>query len=535
MRIDRTSVALAAGGLLLACHPLVLGGVVPWRDVPALADGQDPLLQTAILQQVLRVFPWTLERWNAPFAWPGAYSLAYMDPLVGQAVLSSWMPFTRTFPALAYNVSLVVTLGLAAAFTGLLASSLGAGRIAAGLAAVAYVASPYAAGHLQHLNQLPTPWLPLALWGILQLTRGRTRGAVALGGALVFQTISGVYYTVVVALVVACVLLAVAPRLPRRGWWGVAAAGVTFAVALWIWSLPYRAAADSVEGFTRTAAQGGPFAARVFDFWHVAPARWLPWPPVAEGRPALYPSLVWLALAGVGWWRGASSDREGRAMLLGLLGASALATLLAFGRTMPVPGWDQEPTLPWAWLQDHVWPLRAIRATSRLFLPVTLVIALCGARPLAAVQQRHRWWGVALLALAVVDLAPGPLRSVRVQPTPAERGLIEHLKARPDSTVWAMLPMPGREMDESPADARAMLWAVLCGQPFAGGSTGFVPARLQALREACQGRGCLASLAAAGVREVVVARDAPLVPPGPPEARMGAWTVYALNPPAPAN
>ena len=48
------------------------------------------------------------------------------------------------------------------------------------------------------------------------------------------------------------------------------------------------------------------------------------------------------------------------------------------GRSAPVPFSSSEPSLPFAWLQDALWPLRAIRAPYRFFQAATLACSSSG-------------------------------------------------------------------------------------------------------------------------------------------------------------
>jgi hypothetical protein len=520
LRLDRWRAFVLAGALLAGSAPLLLSRAVPWRDIPALGSGLDPMQQAAILHYTLEHLPLRATDWSAPFFWPAPCSLAYMDPLVGQAVLVAWLPGVRANPALAYNAALAITLALAFGATVLLARRAGAGRGGAWLAGWAYALSPYAASHFMHLNQLPSPWLPLAMLGMLLLARRRQGGAVVLAGALLAQLASGLYAMAAACLACAVMLPCLASRLRRREWLVLSGVLLAVAAATWIWSRPYVAAAAAVPGYTRTAAQSGPFSARVFDLAHPPGSHLLPWPRALANRSSLYPGWLWTMLAAAGaalLWR--SADSATRRWQCGLALAALAGLVLSFGRSLPLPGLG-ETTMPFAWLQDALWPLRAIRAPSRFFVVVTLPLALCGGVGAAALAKRVRGRRRAaallpvpmlmLVLAALLELAPGPIQRVAVTPQGEERQIVELLAHQPHPTPWISFPQPQGEIREGPQDARSMLWAALSGQPVAGGSSGFVPAEVRALRAACYpsaDAACLQALSKAGVRLAIVPRD----------------------------
>lgn len=536
---------MGVGVLICAVYPLLLSGASPGRDLPATYGGEDPLLQSAILQQSLHHPPLRLDSWHAPFHWPGRFALAYMDPLLGQAILVGWIPGVRGEPAWAYNLVMMITLASSFLVTAHLARSMGLPRGAAWLAGLTYCVSPYAVAHLHHLNQIPPPWLPLSLTGWLLVARGRTRGALLVAFALLFQLVSGLYYTAVMVMTLGLVGVCAAPR-ERRAWIAILTVAVGAGLAMWVWSIPYRAAAGAVEGFGRSGHDVGPFAARPFDLLHGPRAHLLPWPPFVPGRPVIYPGVGWSLLALGAVLEGARRWRVGARLpdrlLLGLVLAGLVGLVLSFGRTVPVPGRDTELTLPWAWLQDHVWPLRALRSPSRFFLPATLALALLGSAGVVDLLRWSRarrrgagWLVVGGIALALLDLVPGPTGRVRAALDASERALIERLGTADPPSPWLAFPQPCRERDETQLDARCMLWAVLSGQPVAGGSTGFVPRPVAELRQRCcagPAPACLEHLARLGITRVVIPAAAPPLPAARATLRYRdeRWRLYRLKP-----
>ncbi len=499
----------------MAVLPLLLARANPLRDLPSLAGGLDPLLQCGILQWVLRHSPLHESAWQAPFFWPAPFSLAYMDTLFGQSLLIRLLPGMKALPALAYNLCLCGTLLLAFLAAVRLGRELGLDRAAALLAAFVYTVGPQVAGHYHHLNQLPTPWLPAALFGLLRVAKGRWDGLPVFGLAVVMQALWGFYNLASLWMTVLIGVLFLLPTLRSK-----AALGLGFLLAgglLWARynGVPYEHAADAVAGFVRGPESVGPFAGRPFDLLHPPAVHLLPWPKALAGRPVLYAGVLWPFVALWGFFKAlrGPNGAGSRALWWGMAVATICGLVLAFGRSMPLPGLGEVP-LPLAWLQDRFWALQSLRAPTRLFLPGTLFLALAGSY--AAMQWRTlsmprplRLLLMSFLVLALLDLLPGTLQRVRAQPDREEQALLSALAGDTDRGAWIAMPAPCNEEEETTLDARCMLWSALSGRPVAGGSSGFVPMEVRRLRRSCC-RGvneyCVADLKRDGVNEVVVTR-----------------------------
>lgn len=475
---------------LCGVTPLLLSASHPLRSVPSLAGGIDPLLQSGILQWVLRHPPINITAWNAPFFWPSEFSLAFMDTLFGQALLIYPLPFARDWPALAYNLCLMLTLALCFLATVRLARELELSRGAALLAATVFVLGPQAAGHFHHLNQLPAPFLPLALWGALRVSRGRPTGILWIAVAVFLQPLWGFYNLAVLWVALLCTLPFLLPGLGNR--WGLALT-LVYALGL-LWGVaagaPYREAADLLAGYVRGPEMVGPYAGRPFDLLHPPSVSLLAWPASIPGRPVLYAGILWPLVALVGFVAALRGDKRplAREMWWGLALAGVVGLLLSFGRRMPLPLLG-EVDLPLGYLQDRFWALQSLRAPTRLFLPAALVMALAGAFCLDLLRgcksRSLALLGVALIGLALLDLAPGRFGAVRVQPDGEEQELMVQLEASASEGAWIAFPTPCDERQERELDARCMLWAAMTERPVAGGSSGFVPMPVRRIRRAC--------------------------------------------------
>ncbi len=465
-------VAVLAGAV-----PLLLSGSIPGNALPSAHGGADPLAQAAYLAHAADHLPWHSAFWNAPWFHPVSWTQTFLDPMVGPSVLARAVPGAAA--ATDYQAVLWITVA------GCVIAAAGCARrfgVTPGLAllvGVVYAIGPYAAGHFHHLNQVPSPWLPLALGALRAMfdDEGSGRRAALFVVAVALQASWSVYATA--ALVLGAVVLAVVlawgrERIPGRAL-AIATGGTV--VVLAVAAVPYVLAGRALDGFGRDPLEALAFQARWFDLWKAADSRLLPWPDHDPSRPALYPGAIWFVLAVLGAWWGRARREVVALLVVGIVGLG-----FAFGRSFLIPFTSFEIPLPFAWLQDHLWPLRALRDPSRfaiLFAWATALLAALGASRLLARRPRP---GLVVLVLAAVDLAPGGFGSVDAGVDP---DVVTTLRSIPEGEVWVGLPAACRETQESARDARFMLWAEAARRPVAGGASGFVPPAIAELRTAC--------------------------------------------------
>lgn len=502
------------GGALVGCVPALMAGGDPRLTLPAVHGGADPLAQAAHLAHAVRHVPGTEAFWDAPWMAPVRFAQLFLDPMVGPSIVARLVPGSN--PALDYHVVLWFTVGAAFVAMTWCARRFGIGRSFAAMAGLSYAIGPYAAGHFHHLNQVPSPWLPLALGATVDLARAhrpwRATGLFLVAFAL--QLSWSVYATAALALAAVVVVAVVGGRaVPGRP---LLAASLGAAAVLVVGGIPYVLAGRAVEGYGREATEALAFQARWFDAWKAAGPRLLPVPTHDALRPSLYPGIGLALLAGLGIWR--LADRRAVAALVTVI---VVGVGCAFGRTFLVPFTDLEIPLPYMVLQEVLWPLRALRDPSRFALVAAWAGALLAAGGAQWLVARKRVLGVAVLVIAALDAAPGPMDRIALD---VDVPVVDALDALPDGALWIGIPAACDETRESARDARFMHWALASGTRVAGGATGFVPPAIVALRRATCDEVDVTALEAYGVRWVVT-DGAVLVDPHWTD---GTWSVIGV-------
>ncbi len=296
------------------------------------------MVQAAYLHHALSSLPWSPQFWHLPIFWPTPWTQLMLDPMVAQAFLLR-LVWWGAGSQVALDANLLFVLTLASGFWGmaLLARRCGLRGGAAILAGVVYVLGPFAVGHWQHLNQLPSAWIPVALWAWLSLVDSGRSGRERIGASAVLvlcvslQLSSSVYMsaTLGVGLVLTA---AIHPPRDRMSRILASAAAILASAAVVSWAQLFLRARNEVEGYGRSVSETGPLQARLFDLLNAPQSHLLGWPGHDLARPALYPGLLWLGVAGFGLWQLWPQSRRRFAWILTLGGAGMV---LAVGRTHP--------------------------------------------------------------------------------------------------------------------------------------------------------------------------------------------------------
>ena len=465
---------------------------------------------------------WTADRlprglsgwWDAPIFHdtPGVFAWSEAMPLPG--VLAAPLSWGGAGPVLVANVVLLASLvlnGLAVA--GLLrVLRMGDGAAFAGGAGA--VTLPVVHAELGVLTLVPVWPIAATLAATVHLTRdpSATRGAL-LGGAVAATYLTCAQYGLFVVLAAA----PAAGWLVRRDWdpkrtvAAVAAAAVVAGLLAGPLALAQRRAAAEA-GLERTEERARKGSAHARAWTRTAWRQAVPTPGVATaddpGLRSLYPgtALLLLAIAGTVWGMRRAEHEDEVAFVATV---ALIALVLSLGpRLAPA----------YAVLREVVPGYAQIRSLWRFaFVAHVALAALAGVGVhgllRAAGRRRPALVAVAAVAaLAVVELWPGPVRTIEA-PLPRDHaGALAWIGSQtaPDEPL-AFLPFPAGEGSEFYAESAG--WMVLQaahGRPTVNGYSSYFPAGLKEvwaqLEEGPSDAG-LDALAARGVGHVIVRRS----------------------------
>ncbi|MFH1844520.1 MAG: hypothetical protein ABIF77_15075 [bacterium] len=490
--------------------------ITQWSEVVlGPFGGIDAVLQAGLLEWTGR-HCWQPAIWvDIPIFYPASQTLAFMDSLLGQALLV--LPcrlLPGATPAGLYNIVFLVSLVLAAGGFALLWRLGGGDWSGGGFGALCLLGSPYALSQLGHLNQLP-PWPLLlglaALWFALRQVVDNTRvergtGRVTCawwswGGLLVVQAAWGWYgfaqfVTASVLLLVWGGWRAFGRQRIRRLLLAACGPGLLAVAGVMLLAIPYLQASRHHHEFERSQGEVRLFSADLNHFLNGGAYR-LDWQDIrGEGqvgaaryeqrpRQVLFPGFLVFgaAMAGFLLRRHLPEARRRDGWLL--LGIGGVGLIFAFGDSVAIPGSGTRILLPFGVLQDLVPPLRALRAATRFYFLVTIALAWWAAVGFEQLMRSgstriRRVLPACLLATAVlVESLPAGMTAVRLPDVdPARDPLV-------DSPSGPVLTLPAPP-DEFAEDLREVSWLFRVlhhGHPVTGGVSGWVPHATRDLRQ----------------------------------------------------
>ncbi len=461
--------------------------------LPAVFNAVDPLLQAFILGWDRHAFATgILHIFDAPIFHPELGTLAYMDHLMGEALVSAPVAAVTGSAAAAYNAALLAAFVTSGWASYRLARALGASRAAAFVAGLLYLVAPYRLSNLGNLNQLHTEFVPVTLLFALRFAaRGRTRDLAWLFGALVLQSYFGWYsafhVAVALAITLACARVFRWPAADPLPWRRIAVGSALALVAMLPGALPYWLQHVRMPGFHRTLGKAVLYSADLVDYVRVnrenVLARTLHLPrgdlACALGLPAL--ALVVAQL----WPRREPPEREPlglRRFWTWLAWIAAAGFVLSLGPILNVAGHHLRFPLPYAVLYFTVPGFSGMRAPERFTELVLLAAVIAAAfgydRLRAGLAGTARGAARAALfagtiALAIAGAWSAPIPMV-VYPTRASMpAAYEFLARQPGRFAILELPMPAREADETDRDVVRQIWGLYHGKPRADGVSGF--------------------------------------------------------------
>lgn len=522
---------LLAVGMLWLMPPVVIWLLSAGQTWPGVAnpirtiagDLGDPTMQAwqlAWAGHSLRNDPADL--WNTNAFYPELYTLAFSDSLLGYAPFS----VIGTGPVAAvlrYNVVFVLTFALAFIGLYMLVRQLGANRIGALIAAVAFAYAPWRYAHAGHLNVLSIGAIPLALamlarghgWSLRHGYRpDRTRPGWALAGWLVAAwqiTLGfGVGLPFVYALLFGCVVVALAwlvggrPSVPRRLVLADVGGGAVFAAICGLMAYPYLQVLSEHPEAKRSWNYVAVFSPPLRGFG-VAPPESIAWGSRHESARILLGTavtekellcgFVLYGLAAAGLVFSVWTVRQRILLASGVL----LSAFTALGTAGP---------LYWI-LYDHLPGFDGSRTPGRLVIWSTLLLAVLAAGMVTAlvVELRNRIAEPAYRTVRTVVLLPF-LLAVLYEGLPD----LGHPVVPAAPTALATAPAPLIVLPTDVVfDNTVQLWATDRFPAMVNGGSSFNPPDRQRIREAMRHFPDAASidmLRAAGVRSVVVVRNA---------------------------
>ena len=486
--------------------------------------------------------------------YPHAHALIYNDNLLGLLPLSTPIfLLSDGNTALTYNVLYLLSFALCGLGTFLLALEVTGSVAGAFLAGIIVAYSPYRMVHLSHLNQLSGQWVPFALLCWERARRICEEGGAAqawppllgLGAFFALEALCSLYYAVFLAVCLLLYLGLYSRRIgltrARRFTTGVVITALLTAAALAPFLRPY------LGQLGRAADLRGPqqvlaFQANLADFLHMPTYSVLyGWTERALGVPGhdarqyLFPGLVALALAWLGW-RGRRLNPAIRVYGILLIVTAVLALglkLKAFYRD----GLDvlYNIPLPFALLYDHLPGFHSFRDPARFFYIGTICLGLLAAWGLGALLGRLRAWRPGSRAALVAVLCALALAEYWITPIPAPPVAVGGsippvyiwLKAQPADTPVLELPIGQQNAAIWSQQALMTYYATYHWRPIVNGVGGYTPSGYE--RDATTlarwpDRASLALLQRWGVRYVIwhpdwVGRSPPAPGPQIPLAR----------------
>ena len=514
---DPVSCWLWAGACYVAAA-VVVGWPIPARlfsDLPlgALPDPVLPWFNLWTLQwNADRLLHGYADYWNAPIFHPTPASFALSEP---QGLTGAWFALWQWMlgPVAAYNVTLGSLLVGNALAARRLARVCGVSSASASWVGVLVLALPYVQRELGVL-QLCALW-PVLL-GLSELRavvvdadpRALLRGALFLCAALWTCAYYALFFAVFllpVPLFIRQWRERVLPLLAAG-----AAAALLVLLACWPILSVQRKALTTAARSSESIHQG---SANIWTY--LKPPAALPAgqcvPSLARPpqRRTLYPGLVVFVLAALGARRArvrASSRFLGYASVV-----FVVALLLSFGTR-----WHMGGFVPYETLVQHVLPgFAQMRSPYRAAVFVQSWLAVFAGFGLDAVSERvagadvrfSRFAGASCVALALLELWPGPQRTQRFPYEALHEPWVNWLSKQPAGAVALLPPAASPKVGAYAETVLGMLQGLVHGHPLVNGYSGFFPTqtdRLMALLPRFPAQTALRALARHGVRYAVV-------------------------------
>jgi hypothetical protein len=399
MREFAAVVGAFAGLAALLTWPLAIRLGTHGYKLHTSGDAQYSVWNVAWVAHALLTDP--LNTFNANIFYPHQGTLVYSEANLAAGVLGAPVYWLTGNAFATHNFVVLASFVLSGTATYYLIRYLVRDWRSAALGGITFAFSPYAFGHLPHIQLLMTAGIPASLLAFHHLVDGPTAGRGALLGlAMGAQALACAYYAIFVALIIGFATLLLAfqnGRFRQFAYWKAIAAAAVVSIAivgplfLEYWSL------QRDTGFARTIDESRAFAATWASYRTAGAyaARWFT-PSAEEGKDTLFPGFIALGLGiagGLIGWRSGGRRRQ-HVVLYSAIGA--LALWLSFG--------------PEGGLYALLHPLPGfsfLRAPSRFGVVVILSLSVFASIALAGILRRRRapLLVAGLLAFAVAERA----------------------------------------------------------------------------------------------------------------------------------
>jgi len=432
--------------------------------------------------------------------YPFADSYLFDELVLGSSVLTLPLALLHVAPLAIYNIAVLLSLPMAAMTMYALARRFGAAPIAAYIAGTIYAYAPMHLDRIGHIGLLSAQWFPLVLLlcdRIVVSPRGRD--AIALAACLIMQAISSQYYAIYLLLLVPLFLAIVMLRRPearrRAVWMHFALAGtVAFLVILPI-ALGYRRV-QTEYAFGRTFGQATYYAATITDFFTADGGNRL-WGAITAPLRAhgtytfernMFPGLLALLLAGIGFWFGRRRPWE---QFLALL--VAISAIFAVGPELRLTPDSKSLLLrhlPYDILFWHLPGFDSMRVPARFGTLFLLGIAGLAANGTSVLLARTRTWrfphiniqraapvafSVALLIGFSAEYATRPLAIVPLESGDSIPAVYQWLANQPNARVIELpLTIPDHDHAQSIA-VREQYFSLVHHHPIVNGNANVLP------------------------------------------------------------
>ena len=431
---------------------------------------------------------------DANIFYPLRATLTYSDAMILPALAAWPLAWVHLHPVVAYNLALLASFVASGIATFHLVRALEWGSIAAWIAAVAFMLSPFRMNHFSHLELQMTLWMPLVMLSLVRLLQtGAWQYVGGAAAALAGQWYSSMYYGLFLTLysLVFALVLVLAWRIgSRRLALAIAAYVVAGALVLPLGLAYWRS--QPARG-VRHVESVMEFSATPSDYLRpgvATPAYRRVLPRVVHAERALFPGLVPLVLLVAGLWPPFSAARV----------AFAVAGLVALDGSLGLHG------VLYPVLYHIPFPFQSIRVPARFGMLVMFSIGVLagygGGRLVARLTStRTRFGCAAVLTLGLlIDGWP------RYDTLPMWDSPPDIYASLPSNAVLFEFPVHA-EPERFSENLPYMYFSIWHWRPMMNGYSGFNPREYAAMLEGTRGfpsSTALEYLRDAGVTHVTV-------------------------------